>query len=235
MHEKGIDENLTRRRILLVGAAATTGLMLPIEAGANPIVWRAAKWLGGVVVSWAAEKLLDAFWDRFTDAYWGNRRADDVLKYVRSTPDPAPNPAAVRDGMQIRFHQKVIETRLVDSDGRYFKSAVALPLALRTANLDPSHMVTNWGAATSEAVGRDLDDGGILRGQWWGTSSEPKRRYVITRTFYDQRIDAQNAALCVIKNNAAFEHEQFVLGNRRDPAGNLVKQMIEDPEAYVKG
>lgn len=225
-------EHVSRRRILLAGAAASSTLILPGQSAASPWAARALWWLGGVAVSWLTGKILDRFWDRFADGYWANRKLSDVLPNVKDHPDSSPTAIAQRDGTDLRFRDRVIETRVTGSE-RFFQSALALPVGLRAFDLAPEHMALNWGAATSPALGRDLPDGGVLRGQWWGTTSDPNRRYVVTRTFQDSRSGYESAGFVAIKGRTGFAHEDFVLGRTAEAPGSLVRQLIEAPEAYV--
>lgn len=164
---------LARRPLLLGVGASAAGLLLPSQAQA--FVWaQAGRYVGGLVLEWAVVKALDYFWDEAT-----NKRSA-ILPHISDDPDRvAFSPFAEKSDTHLRFGNRMAQGRPRDSKN-FFDIRRDFFRALRETSVDPADVIRFWGAPTSSAMGRPLQDGGELSGQFF---SMHKTRYVVVRTF----------------------------------------------------
>jgi hypothetical protein len=214
-----------RRAFLGAAAAGAIGMTLPREADANPLVWAAARWVGGVVVGWLIGKLLDHVWDTET-----KRQA--IEPYIKPAPNPEYTPTGRRTYTEGEGH--AVDVRFGDSetfagpddDDKLYRIPKPMLSTLQNERISSDHMFMNWGAPTDGAHWRELDDGGFLGGQWY---SQMRQRYVVMRVFADP--DRSPAYLSCINDYAQSAHD-VVRYNKKRLAGPRLADLIDRPWLY---
>jgi hypothetical protein len=215
-----------RRGFMVGGAAVTSSLLLPDEAEAAWF-WAVARFLGGAAASWAVSKLLDAAWDEIkrkttTVAIEPDRGMYRVAAAPESLLTVRSDSTAVQSALSESAANEIGSRDNYKPGMHVIPNAFFRALNERTVKL--SDAFAYWGAPTTEALKREMPNGGELAGQWWINHSTGVARYVITRSF------GEHAHFLPFKNAAAAVAEAVVHG--AEPTRPRTRKLVYDPENY---
>ncbi len=225
-------EPVPRRRQFVVGVGAgLTSLAFVRESEASPVLWAVARFLGVTVASWAVSKLLDSAWDAAT-----TKTASFPIQRVETNvyrPDVAPETLVTIESKAVSgeasdYAKNRIARRNPDpnqfADGRHVIPN-AFFTGLRQHGVTLADAFEYWGSPTTEAMKRELRNGGEVSGQWWINHATGRAVYVVTRSY-----GAGRAHFLAFRNEAAGMAEQVIHGD--EPTRPRLSSLINDPENY---
>jgi hypothetical protein len=219
----------TRRQFVVGVGAGMTSLAFTRESEGAAWFWAVARFVGAAVASWAISKALDTAWD-------SARTSSFAIEPVRSNiyrPDRAPETLVVIEpkavsGEASEYAKKRIAAHDPEptqfSDGRHVIPN-AFFTSFRQHDVTLADAFAHWGAPTTEAMKRELRNGGEVIGQWWINHKTGRAVYVVTRSY-----GVGKAHFLPFRNEAAGVAERVVHGD--EPSRPRMRSLIYDPDNY---
>lgn len=224
---------LGRRRFIQGGAAIIVSTALPSKAEASyaEIAYAVAKFVGLQVAAWAIKKTLDAAWD-----YATRKISAFAIESTGTTLRPLNASGTIVDIELKAIRSALTEeakrqlSRIKVESHQFANGRHVIPnaffSALRQNDVALSDIFTFWGAPTTEALKRELPNGGELAGQWWINHDKGKVRYVMIRSYGNGQ-----AQFLAYRNETAGIAEKVVHG--AEPTRDRMKTLVHEPWNFV--